>query len=108
MVAINFSNKFSYTYLLFFLMRRRNCYSWFGLVLTYLSTHIVTVSEFNNISAWIFTEEWKSRDESHNKEQRYDEEMIREVKRNEVEEEIRKQVDNLMREELDLLKIVSF
>ena len=59
------------------------------------------------ISAWIFTEEWKSRDESHNKEQRYDEEMIREVKRNEVEEEIRRQVDNLMREELDLLKIVS-
>ena len=33
--------------------------------------------------------------------------MIREVKRNEVEEEIRRQVDNLMREELDLLKIVS-
>ena len=32
--------------------------------------------------------------------------MIREVKRNEVEEEIRRQVDNLMREELDLLKIV--
>ena len=33
--------------------------------------------------------------------------MVREVKRNEVEEEIRKQVDNLMRDELDLLKIVS-
>ena len=32
--------------------------------------------------------------------------MVREVKRNEVEEEIRKQVDNLMRDELDLLKIV--
>ena len=33
--------------------------------------------------------------------------MVREVKRNEVEEEIRKQVDNLMRDELDLLKIVN-
>ena len=33
--------------------------------------------------------------------------MIREAKRSEVEEEIRRQVDVLMREELDLLKIVS-
>ena len=33
--------------------------------------------------------------------------MIREAKRSEVEEEIRRQVDMLMREELDLLKIVS-
>jgi hypothetical protein len=32
--------------------------------------------------------------------------MIRDVKRSEVEEEIRKQVDSLMCEELDLLKIV--
>ena len=32
--------------------------------------------------------------------------MIREAKRSEVEEEIRRQVDMLMREELDLLKIV--
>lgn len=37
----------------------------------------------------------------------HDEEMIREVKRNEVEDELRRQVDYLMREELDLLKIVS-
>ena len=37
----------------------------------------------------------------------HDEEMIREVKRNEVEEELRRQVDYLLREELDLLKIVS-
>ncbi len=36
----------------------------------------------------------------------HDEEMIKEVKRNEVEEELRRQVDYLMREELDLLKIV--
>ena len=33
--------------------------------------------------------------------------MIRDLKRSEVEDEIRKQVDVLMREELDLLKIVS-
>ena len=32
--------------------------------------------------------------------------MIRDEKRSEVEEELRKQVDVLMREELDLLKIV--
>ena len=32
--------------------------------------------------------------------------MIKEVKRSEVEQELRKQVDVLMREELDLLKIV--
>ena len=32
--------------------------------------------------------------------------MIREEKKTEVEEEIRRQVDNLMREELDLLKAV--
>ncbi len=33
--------------------------------------------------------------------------MIKEVKRSEVEQELRRQVDVLMREELDLLKIVS-
>ena len=54
---------------------------------------------------WIL-ETWKGKDESKNKEQRYDEEMIRDEKRSEVEEELRKQVDVLMREELDLLKIV--
>jgi hypothetical protein len=42
-----------------------------------------------------------------NKEQLHDEDMIRDVKRNEVEDELRRQVDYLMREELDLLKIVS-
>ena len=34
--------------------------------------------------------------------------LIRGEKRLEVENEIRKQVDNIMREELDLLKMVSF
>ena len=33
---------------------------------------------------------------------------LRGEKRLEVENEIRKQVDNIMREELDLLKMVSF
>lgn len=50
---------------------------------------------------------WKNRAEQESKAQAYDEEMIREAKRSEVEEEIRRQVDVLMREELDLLKIVS-
>lgn len=50
-------------------------------------------------------ETWKNKDESGNKEQKYDEEMIKEDKRTEVEQELRKQVDVIMREELDLLKI---
>ncbi len=49
---------------------------------------------------------WKNKDETTNKNQDHDDEMIREVKRDEVEEELRRQVDVLMREELDLLKIV--
>ena len=55
----------------------------------------------------IIADIWKNKDESSNKEQMHDETMIKEVKRNEVEEELRRQVDYLMREELDLLKIVS-
>ena len=55
---------------------------------------------------WIL-DTWKNRAEQESKAQAYDEEMIREAKRSEVEEEIRRQVDMLMREELDLLKIVS-
>ena len=50
---------------------------------------------------------WKTKDETLNKEQMHDEDMIKEVKRSEVEEELRRQVDYLMREELDILKIVS-
>ena len=51
------------------------------------------------------TDTWK--DKCEDTVQAYDEEMIRELKRSEVEDEVRKQVDVLMREELDLLKIVS-
>ena len=54
-----------------------------------------------------FLETWKNKDESSNKEQKHDQEMIRDTKRSEVEQELRKQVDVLMREELDLLKVVS-
>ena len=61
----------------------------------------------NALSCWPISDIWKNKDESTNKEQMHDEEMIREAKRNEVEEELRRQVDYLMREELDLLKIVS-
>lgn len=53
------------------------------------------------------TDIWKNKNESMNKTQSCDLEMIRDEKRGEVEEEIRLQVDALMREELDLLKIVS-
>lgn len=61
----------------------------------------------NNLNSWPILDIWKNKDESANKDQMHDEEMIRETKRNEVEEELRRQVDYLMREELDLLKIVS-
>ena len=37
-----------------------------------------------------------------------DELIIKDQKKIEVEAEVRRQVDNLMREELDLLKMVSF
>jgi len=60
------------------------------------------------LTGWSTSDIWKNKDEALNKEQKHDEEMIREVKRNEVEEELRRQVDYLMREELDLLKIVSY
>ena len=65
-------------------------------------------SQFGEIKSLLnILETWKNKDESSNKEQKYDEEMIRDAKRSEVEQELRKQVDVLMREELDLLKIVS-
>ncbi len=62
---------------------------------------------FKNPFDLAFSDIWKNKDESLNKEQLHDEDMIRDVKRNEVEDELRRQVDYLMREELDLLKIVS-
>lgn len=42
-----------------------------------------------------------------NKTQSYDPDMILKAKRSEVEDEIRIKVDNLMREELDILRMVS-
>ena len=50
---------------------------------------------------------WSNRNESHNPRQSVDELIIKDQKMIEVEMEIRRQVDNLMREELDLLKAVS-
>ncbi|KAJ1187789.1 hypothetical protein NDU88_004559 [Pleurodeles waltl] len=48
---------------------------------------------------------WQRRDETWNFHQRHDEELIREEKRKEVEEEVRVQVDELMRQELKNLKL---
>ena len=53
-----------------------------------------------------FVETWRHKDESTNKTQSYDRDMILEAKRAEVEEEIRIRVDAIMREELDILKVV--
>ena len=50
---------------------------------------------------------WSNRNEAHNPRQSVDELIIKDQKKIEVELEIRRQVDNLMREELDLLKAVS-
>ncbi|EDV25409.1 uncharacterized protein TRIADDRAFT_24164, partial [Trichoplax adhaerens] len=48
---------------------------------------------------------WKNRDESNNFQQKHDVELVKEGLRGEVEEEVRKQVDELMREELKNLKM---
>ena len=50
---------------------------------------------------------WKNRDESGNFQQKHDATLIKEAKRVEVEAEVRVQVDELMREELNNLKMVS-
>ena len=55
----------------------------------------------------LFPATWSNRNESHNPRQSVDELIIKDQKMIEVETEIRRQVDNLMREELDLLKAVS-
>ena len=55
----------------------------------------------------VFPATWSNRNESHNPRQSVDELIIKDQKMIEVEMEIRRQVDNLMREELDLLKAVS-
>lgn len=49
---------------------------------------------------------WETRDESNNFEQNYDNEIIKEEKRVEVVDEVRIEVDALMREELKNLKTV--
>ena len=56
----------------------------------------------------LFLAVWKTRDEDANFTQKHDIELIREDKRKVVEEEIRVQVDELMREELKQLKAVFF
>ena len=51
-------------------------------------------------------EVWAGRDEAGNYSQKHDAEIIKEEKRIEVENEVRLQVDELMREELKNLKMV--
>lgn len=54
----------------------------------------------------MFLEFWETRDESNNFEQNYDTKVVNEEKRVEVVEEVRIEVDALMREELKNLKAV--
>lgn len=54
-----------------------------------------------------FSGVWQTRNESENFPQKHDSELIKEEKRKEVEDEIRVQVDELMRTELKNLKAVS-
>lgn len=51
---------------------------------------------------------WQTRDETDNFSQKHDAELIKEEKRIEVEKEIRVQVDELMRSELQNLKTVCW
>ena len=51
---------------------------------------------------------WETRDESKNFEQNYDSEIVKEEKRTEVVDEVRVEVDALMREELKNLKAVCY
>lgn len=55
---------------------------------------------------FMFVDFWESRDESKNFEQNYDSEIVREEKLAEVVDEVRLEVDALMREELKNLKAV--
>lgn len=66
-----------------------------------VSNFVPTVNE----AAATYKDVWQFRDETGNFEQKHDAELIKEAKRIEVEEEIRKQVDELMRQELKNLKM---
>ncbi|XP_026860501.2 dynein regulatory complex protein 11 [Electrophorus electricus] len=66
------------------------------------SGFLSTVSE----GAKLYREVWQARDECYNFPQRFDPQLVREEKRQEVEEEIRLQVDELMKQELETLRMV--
>lgn len=51
---------------------------------------------------------WETREEDENFEQNYDAKIVKEEKQTEVVEEVRLEVDALMREELKNLKAVCF
>ena len=59
------------------------------------------------MSSVAISDTWRHKDERSNEAQGFDLAMITEAKREEVEDEVRKQVDDTMREELDILKMVS-
>ncbi|XP_029789417.1 dynein regulatory complex protein 11 isoform X2 [Suricata suricatta] len=65
------------------------------------SVFLPAMEEGNNV----YKDVWKNRDESWNFPQDYDPELIRQEKREELESEIRIQVDELMRQELKNLKL---
>ncbi|CAF2087238.1 unnamed protein product [Rotaria magnacalcarata] len=65
------------------------------------------VTEMIKPSTQTYQSFWETRDEAHNFEQNHDNEIVKEEKRTEVVEEIRIEVDALMREELKNLKAVS-
>ncbi|CAF2772312.1 unnamed protein product [Rotaria sp. Silwood2] len=62
------------------------------------------VTEMIKPSTGTYQSFWETRDESNNFEQNHDSEIVKEEKRTEVQEEIRIEVDALMREELKNLK----
>ncbi|KAF7658829.1 hypothetical protein LDENG_00007200 [Lucifuga dentata] len=56
-------------------------------------------------AAKAYRDVWQGRDESQNLQQHFDPQLVREEKRKEVEQEVRVQVDELMRHELKVLKL---
>lgn len=65
------------------------------------SVFVPTISETHKT----YKEVWQKRDEAMNFSQKHDAELVKEQKRTEVEEEVRVQVDELMRQELKNLKL---
>ena len=76
-------------------------------VCTHLSESVASLGILLLFTSGWSVDFWETRDEANNFEQNYDSEIVKEEKRVEVVEEVRLEVDALMREELKNLKTVG-